>query len=285
MKEYKKNPDNNVHVRGFINDVRINKTESGRTAINLLIGTTEQYTDKVKGPQTIRTSHDATLFTENKELVKKFEGIADDLKANDANREVEGYKPKVHTISAGGPMVMDPHPFKDMDKTYERAKILLIEDSIDLDVPQAKEEKRNRIDLAVNIGNVTLHEDKQFAIVSAARNLHKEGVANDPDWIELKVSGKSPFKGEKEAYEKLVNGDLKKGDFIRVGGMLKNNNFEVEIDGKKAMKYGSRIDVSSVTKIQKKQAQAETKEAEVKKTEKTDKKKVTSRRKKVGQSM
>lgn len=292
MKQSKKNSDNNIHIYGFINDVNLQKTSSDRTAINLDVVTLEQWTEKGEA-KSRRSQHDVALFTEDKALIAKFEAIAKDTAENAKNRNVEGYKPKVHTISMDGALVNDERPFKGMDKTYQTIKIIAREDSIDLDVPQVKgEEKRNHVELTANISEVYKNEEKKFAALKVANNLHTQ-KGSSATWLDVNINGNSPFPKEKAAYEAIIKGDLKKGDFIKLSGMMRNRDEkDLVIDGKKTDKYGFFLSASSIEKIERKldktqkeetsqkEAPAETKQA--KQTKQPKKTPATSRKKAAG---
>lgn len=297
MKQSKKNSDNNIHIYGFINDVNIQQTGSNRSAINLDVATLEQWTENGEA-KSRRTKHDVVLFTEDQDLIARFEAIGKDTAENAQNRNVEGYKPKVHTISMDGALVNDERPFKGLDKTYQTIKVIAREDSIDLDVPQVKgeeKEKRNHVEISANIADIYVDKEKKFAALKVANNLHTKN-GDSATWLDVNISGNSPFPKEKAAYEAIAKGELKKGDFIKLSGMIRNrDDKDLVIDGKKTEKYGFVLAASSMEKIErkldksqkeetaKKTAPAETKPAkETKQTKQPKKTTANSRKKSTG---
>lgn len=258
MKETKKNNNNQVHVFGYINDVRMNAMESGSTAINLDVVTLEQYKDKDDKYQTRRTYHDVAIFTDDKKIIAKFQGIGADAESNRANRGVEGYEPKTHTVSLDGILVNKSNKLGDSDKTYRTLQILGNVDSIDLDVKQAEEEVRNTAKIVGNVANIALHEDKKFAVVTLMHHYRPEGSEKEFETtVDIRINGDRKF--AKAAYDAIVKGELDKGDFVRMGGQLHNNRFENE-DG---VRYGVSIDLTSYELLKKRQEKAEKAEAKV----------------------
>ena len=250
MKETRKNLDNNVHLYGYINDVRINKLENGRTAVNLDVTTTESYKDGAGEYQQKYSHHDAALFTSDEAVVEKFSAIASDLKANRENKDVEGYKPKNHTISMDGMLVNRMKPYPDSDKEYQVLAVMVKEDSVDIDAKLAEGEKRNRVDFSANIAGINLYEDKKFATVSMARNYRpKDSDKEFTTWLDVRVDGKRP--ATKNLYEDIASGKVGKGDFVRVGGQLHDNTYENDL-GKR---YGNVIDMSAFKVLKSHQAQ------------------------------
>lgn len=283
MKKSKKNQNNSVHIYGYINDVRINTLENGRTAINLDVATIENYKDKEGNSQARKSYHDVAVFTDDKKLIASFKKIAVDTEMNRENRGVEGYKPVPHTISMDGILVNRSAKVGE-EKEYQTIQILASKDSIDLDVKQAEGEYRNVSMFAGNIGDIKVYEDKKFATLSVAQHYRPEGSETEHvTWINVRVNGDR--KASKEAYEAIVNGTLKKGDFVRMGGQLHNNNYDSE-DG---TRYGVSVDLTSFKKLEKKEAETvevkeEAKPAK-KAAEKAAPKKATSKKVKKGVTM
>lgn len=268
MAETKRKPNNQVHLYGFINDVRINPTESGKTAINLDVVTLEQYKDRQSGEyQSRRTYHDVPMFTEDQKVVDQYKAVQADCKENAANREVEGYKPKNHTVSLDGIAIQ---------KGEQDIAILAKPENVRLDVKQEENEVRNRADIVGNIGSIDLFEDKGFATMSVAHHYRPEGAKEDSaTWLKVRVDAERKY--SKPAYEAILNGDLKKGDFVRLGGQLHNNRY-TNAQGEK--KYSSALDLTSFEKIERKQAEAKTEKVEVKEDKAPAKKAETKAEKK-----
>ena len=275
MKEStKKNQNNQVHLYGYINGVRMNEYgEEGKkkTAIHLDVCTLEQYRDKNNEFQTKRTYHDVTVFSDDPKVIEQFKAIAADCEKNEANRNVEGFKPETHSISMDG-ILVNKNDSRDL-------QIVASPDSIDLDAKQAQEEVRNSTKLVGNIAKIALHEDKKFAVVTLIHHYRPEGAEKDFETtVDIRVNGDRAF--SKKAYEAIVNGELGKGDFVRMGGQLHNNRYETE----KGTKYGVNLDLTSFEMLKKKEAvKEEVKEAPAKKAEPKKEtkaaKKATSRKK------
>lgn len=241
----KKKMNNNVHLYGYINDVRINPTDSGKTAINLDLVTLETYKDKESGEyQNRRTYHDVSMYTTDEKVIAKYKAVEADAKENIKNRDVEGYKPKTHTVSLDGLLV----------SRGDREHVVLVKpENAVLDVKQAENEVRNRADIVANIGTINLYEDKGFAVMSVAHHYRPEGAEKDSDtWLNVRVDAERQY--SKETYKAIVAGDIKVGDFARLGGQIHNNRYT---DSKGNKKYEIALDLTSYEKIEKKQAQAE----------------------------
>jgi hypothetical protein len=278
MKEStKKNQNNQVHLYGFINGVRMNEFgDEGKkkTAINLDVCTLEQYRDKDGEAQTKRTYHDVAIFSDDAKLIEQFKGISADCEKNVANRNVEGFNPTTHTISMDGILV---------NKSESRdLQIIASPDAIDLDTKQDKEEVRNSSKLTGNVANIALHEEQKFAVVTLIHHYRPEGSEKEFETVvDVRISGDRKF--SKGAYDAIVKGELGKGDFVRMGGQLHNNRFETD----KGTKYGVNLDLTSFDVIKKAAAKKEdvkaapAKKADAKKGEKETKvaKKATSRKK------
>ena len=284
--------NNNAHIFGYINDVRMNPTESGRTAINLDVVTLEQYKDKAGDFQTKRSYHDVVSFTDKQETIDKFAAIAADCEANRAGKGVEGFKPTSHTVSLDGILVNRNNSIGDTDKYTRTVAILAKEDAIKLDVKQQENEVRNRVDFVGNVASIDLHAEKGFAVVNIA-NHYRPDPKNKEDkgqetWLEVRIDKNRKY--SQGAYEAIEKGDLKVGDFIRIGGQLHNNRFET----KQGVNYKNVLDLTSFAKIERKEAQAQAqapaeqkaaKAAEKKETAKKDTTKKATSKKKSGIKM
>ena len=270
MKELK-NPQNTVHLYGFINGVRLTELD-GKTAINLDICTLEQYADKDGNSQTKRTFHDVALFTDDKKTIALFNGIAADCKKNAENRDVEGYTPRVHTLSAEGVLV----------NRGDTLQVMTSADTIKVDTKQEEKEVRNSAKLVGNVAKIAVYEDKKFAVVTLIH--HYRPKDSDKDYetvVDIRVNGDRKY--SKAAYDAIVSGDIKKGDFVRMGGQIHNNRYETE----NGVKYVRAIDLTSYEMLKhKEEKKEEVKEApkakksaakktgETKKTVKSEKKTV-----------
>lgn len=245
MKETKKNTQNNVHLYGYIDSVRMNELENGRVAVNLDVTTAESFKDREGNYQVRRSRHDATLFTGDADIIARFRKVAEVLEANAEGKGKEGFKPEVQTVSLDGMLVNRSNSFKGSEREYETLAVLVREDSVDLNVKPAEGERRNRVDINANIAAVNVYADKEFATIRAAHNYRPEGAKEAyTTWMDIRVNGRSPF--SKAAYEAIVKGELKSGDFIQLGGQLRDNTFDVKLGDDIVKKYGNAIDLTSL---------------------------------------
>lgn len=256
MKQTKQNANNQVHLYGYLNGVRMNEIDRPDnkkvTAINLDVVTLENYKDKDEQYQTRRTYHDVVLFTDNKDMIEKFSKIGADLEKNEANRNVEGFEPKTHTISVDGILVNKENKLGSSEETYRTLQVMANEPSIDLDVKQAENEVRNTTKFVGNIARIDLHEDKKFAVVTVVHHYRPEGSEKDFETaVDVRINGDRKF--SKAAYEAIVKGELDKGDFVRMGGQLHNNRYETE----NGTRYGVSVDLTSYEMLKKKEAKKE----------------------------
>jgi len=257
MEKSTKKYNNNVHLHGFVNGVRMNGTDSGKTAINLDVCTLESYRDKEGKPQNKRTYHDVVMYTDDKKLVKTYEKLAAACEKNRENKDVKDFKPEIHSVSLDGILV---------SKKDNNFQVLVGSDKIQLDVKQADREVRNRAEIVGNIASINVYPDKNFATASIANHYRPEGAKESIDtFVPIRISGDRKF--SQPTFEALKKGELEVGDFIRVRGQIHNNNFE----GENGTRYGMAIDVTSSELIYKKGAKQEQK-AEAKKGQKTEKK-------------
>lgn len=250
MKETKKNQNNNTHLYGYINGVRVNETGSGKTAVNLDVCTLETFKNDKGAFENKRTYHDVVMFTENKEIIEKFIAIGEAVEKNRQMKDEKNFKPETHTISLDG-VLLNKKDSRDL-------QVFCKEDGFELDVKQADKEIRNKTEFVGNIASVQMHEDKNFAVVTVMNHFRpSEGEERETALI-VRINGDRKF--SKETYEALKKGEMGVGDFIRVGGQLHNNNFENE----KGKFYGMALDLTSSELLHKKGEKKEEK-AEVKK--------------------
>lgn len=243
MKETKKNPNNNIHLYGYINSVSMKESEvevklpdgasekKTRTAINLNVSTLEQYQKDGKLVND-RTFHDVVLFTFDPETVKAFQEV-------DKNIQSKEEKKREQTISLSGTMVNK--------KGGNEIRIIAKEDSIDLNAKQADKEVRNRAELVGNIAAVNVYEDKNFATVSLIHHFRPEDAEKELETtLQVRIDGDRKF--SKDTYEALKYGQLGVGDFVKVGGQLHNNNYMK--DEKKV--YSTALDLTSAEVLHRK---------------------------------
>lgn len=278
----KKNNENNVHLLGFVEAVNVrdmngNKVEGaitpGRHAINLAINTVELYGEK-ENRQRKTTRHSVVYFTEDLNTIAKY---ADLGKALDKYREAYKADPKteekkpVHQIRVDGFLVPE--------KSQGFETIRIIAKEVTLDAKREKEEVYNSVTLKGNIGNIDMRDD--FAVIQVAHNFpeQEDKEKREPVWLDVRVSGER--KGaNKEVFDALKAGELKKGDFVVVGGQLHNRNYEVGKEGEeKTKRYDFTLDMSRFQKLERKEVESvEVKEEpKAQKAEKKAPQKITRR--------
>ena len=185
-------------------------------------------------------------------MIEKFSKIGADLEKNEANRNVEGFEPKTHTISVDGILVNKENKLGSSEETYRTLQVMANEPSIDLDVKQDENEVRNTTKFVGNVARIDLHEDKKFAVVTVVHHYRPEGSEKDFETaVDVRINGDRKF--SKAAYEAIVKGELDKGDFVRMGGQLHNNRYETE----NGTRYGVSVDLTSYEMLKKKEAKKE----------------------------
>ena len=275
MKEnVKKNRNNMVHLYGYLNGVRMNELEGGRTAINLDVATIENYKDKEGNAQSRKTYHEVAIFTDDKKVVKAYQKIGKDLEENASNRENAEYKPKTHSISLDGILVNKQNTIQGTETQYRTIQILALAENIELDVKQDEKEVRNAAEIVGNVADVKVYQDKKFAVVTVMHHYRPEDSEKDfTTTVDVRINGER--KPAKAAYEAVVAGTIKKGDFVRMGGQMHNNRFETE-DG---VRYGVNIDLTSYEMLKAKEAEKVEVKEEKKPAKKAAAKKATSKKK------
>ena len=263
MRENINKSNNNVHLYGFINEVRINPVgaDEARQAINLKVATHETYKNDKGETMDRPTFHDVTMFTDDKKVINQYKKIALDLETNKSL--AEGEKKTVHTVSLDGFMVQRTKSVPDSEDTYRSIQVYARPDNVIPGAKQQEKEPRNSVTVVGNIGSVKVIEDKKFAVVSFAHHYNVEnaegGKESQDMWIDVRISGERSV--SMDVVEALKKGDLKKGDFLRIGGQLHNTSYEGQ-DGKK--RFTMALDLTRSEKIEKKQAEAQEQKAEQK---------------------
>lgn len=285
MKENKKNPVNNQHIYGFIENVRFGETQDGKTGINMLVSTMN-HSDKKP-----RSHHNVKMFTTDPEVIAQYKAVAADLEQPKAERQE-------HRISLDGSVVNGTYQPKDADKPIETVEVLTRPDKVDLDAKLAENEKRNRLDLICKVGSINLSEEKGVAVVRVANNFYPSDSSKEKQttWLTAYVNENSIY--TKKAYEAIKKGEFKQGDSIVLGGQLHDRTKEIEVDGRKLHRNdGHYVNVTTFSRYVKKEAQTQAQEAaqaqkpaekpaQKPAEAKTPQKKVGSRKnKKVGQSL
>lgn len=284
MKEsIKKQGNNEAHLYGFINGIRMKEFADGNTAIDLRVSTSESFK---KDEEYVKkyTNHDVRLVTKNADLIKQFSGFKEDI-------EKKGEEKVPHRISLDGHLTQSNYE-KDDVKVYGY-RVIADEDSIKLDVSKEKEEVMNTIGVKGNISNIQKFENS--AIINIATHHYgPAGLKNDkgelynqisysgkdgkevtlselPVFVQARVNGNRM----KEVFDDIVAGKIDKGDLIRLRGQMHENDSKNE--EKKTESRGIIIDAASFTLIAKKAQKVEEK-AEVQKEVKPAKKASTAKK-------
>lgn len=276
MKQTKKNEENHVHLYGYINGVDIRDSKGNQAkiglygrffatdkegknysigkdeklAVNFDLTTSEAY--KVKneeGKEEYKnkyTKHDVVMFTADHDLAKQFAKIQKELAAYEAlpEEEKKGAKRPVNTVSMDGFIMQN-------GKTI---KVGARDASVDLNVPQEKEEPRNSMTMKGNIGSIDMKDN--FAVMHVAHNYpEREGKERrEPVWVDVRVDSRM----QPETFKDIQDGKIKVGDFIKFGGQIHNRNFEVTKEGQEPEKrYEFTIDARRIQKLVAKEAKTE----------------------------
>ena len=276
----KQKPTNQVHLHGFVNDVRINASEDGtKHFINVNLATYEQYKGNDGEKTRKNTYHTVNFATSDKAVVEKFEKVAEALSDNLANREVEGFEPQVFKASVDGVLITRESE-KDGVKYYNQI-VATNSDDFKLGAKRQEGESMNTASFKGNIANVEIHDD--FAIVSIATHYYAPGESQIHTGETKPYTEKTSFvrtrvyqNFKSKAFEALKSGELAKGDLIEVRGQMHNNKFT---DGNGITRYGIIVDLNKVDLVAKKKVEqaveekpAEKAKAEKKETKKTNKK-------------
>lgn len=213
VKQIAANPkkyNNNVHLYGFVNGVRMKAVDSGKTAINLDVCTLESYHDKEGKRQYMRTYHDVVMYTDDKKVVKTYEKLAASCEKNRENKDFKDFKPEIHSVSLDGILVTKK------DNSFQ---VLVGSDKIQCDVKQADRKVHNRAEIVGNIASINVCPDKNFATATVFNQYRpKDAEKNIETLVPIRISGDCKY--SQPIFEALKKGELKVGDIIRVSGKL-----------------------------------------------------------------
>lgn len=275
-----KKADNNVHLYGFVNDVRMSATEDGsKNFININLATYEQYTNNAGEKERKNTFHTINLVSSDPEVIKQFEEVRTALTNNYENREKEGFEPKVFKASVDGTLVTRENE-KDGIKYYNQV-VVANADDFRLGAKRQEGESMNTASFKGNVANVDIHDG--FALVSIATHYYAPGESQihtgetkpyteKTSFVQARIY--ESFRGE--TFQALKKGDIAVGDLIEARGQMHNNNYT---DKNGIKRYGIIVDLNKMNVIAKKQVKVE-KEVEKKaETKKAAPKKATSNKK------
>lgn len=254
----KKN-DNNVHLYGFVNDVRISATEDGsRTFINVNLATYEQYKNKADEKERKNTFHTVNIATSDPAVIKQFKEVQAALANNQENRDVEGFEPKVFTASVDGTLVTRENE-KDGVK-YSNQMVVTNAENFTLGAKRQEGESMNTASFKGNIANVEMHDG--FAMISIATHYYAPGESEIHTGETKPYTEKTSFvktriseNFRKETFNDLKNGKIGVGDFVEARGQMHNNNY---IDKNGVKRYGIVVDLNKLEVIAKKQNKEQT---------------------------
>ena len=254
----KKN-DNNVHLHGFVNDVRISTTEDGsRSFINVNLGTYEQYKNNAGEKERKNTFHTVNIATNDPAIVKQFKEVQAALANNQENRGVEGFEPKVFTATVDGTLVTRENE-KDGVK-YSNQMVVTNAENFKLGAKRQEGESMNTASFKGNIANVEMHDG--FALVSIATHYYAPGESEihtgetkpyteKTSFVKTRIS--ESFKNE--IFNDLKDGKIGVGDFVEARGQMHNNNY---IDKNGVKRYGIVVDLNKLEVLAKKQSKEQT---------------------------
>lgn len=254
----KKN-DNNVHLHGFVNDVRISATEDGsRTFINVNLATYEQYKNNADEKERKNTFHTVNIATSDPAVVKQFKEVQAALANNQENRDVEGFKPKVFTASVDGTLVTRENE-KDGVK-YSNQMVVTNAENFKLGAKRQEGESMNTASFKGNIANVEMHDG--FALVSIATHYYAPGESEIHTGETKPYTEKTSFVKTRisenfrnETFNDLKDGKIGVGDFVEARGQMHNNNYT---DKNGVKRYGIVVDLNKLEVLAKKQNKEQT---------------------------
>ena len=234
-----KKSENNVHLHGFVNDIRINE-EKG--FVNVRLGTYEQF-NKDGQAQKNYYSHDVAIKTDDPKVIQQFK----DAKAKIDNGE------KIMAVADGS--------------LVNNKTVMVKPENFQLGVPR-KDEVMNTASFKGNIANIDVRDG--FASVTIGTHYYVPGesqihTGETKPYTEMTSFVKTQVseKHMPEVFGQLKSGEIKVGDLVEARGQLHNYSYTNEAG---ETKYGTNVDLNNFKVLAHKKAK------EVKETEKTAKK-------------
>ena len=253
-----KKSDNNVHLHGFVNDVRINPSKDGnKTFINTELATYEQFTNNAGEKEKKWTKHTLNTVTSDPAIIKQFEEMRDALANNQENRGVEGFKPQTFTASVDGTLVTRENEKDGVKYSNE----LVVVNPEDFQLRRREEgESMNTASFKGNIAKVDMYDG--FALVTIGTHYYAPGESQihtgetkpyteKTSFVKTRVN--ESFRGQ--VYNDLKDGKIGVGDFIEARGQMHNNNFT---DKNGVKRYGIVVDLNKLEVLAKKQNKEQT---------------------------
>lgn len=248
-----KKSDNNVHLHGFVNDVRINAAEDGKAFINVKLATYEQFKNNAGESERRNTYHDVSLVTADPKVIKQFEEVRDALQNNRENRGKEGFEPKVTMASVDGTLVTRSGE-KDGVK-YDNQVVVTNAENFKLGAKRQEGEAMNTATFKGNVASIDMHDG--FAIVSLATHYYAPGESQIHSGETKPYTEKTSFVKARvsenfkpEIYNGLKNGEIGVGDLVEARGQLHNTK-HTDKDG--ITRYGIIADLNKLNVLAKKQ--------------------------------
>lgn len=219
--------ENNVHLYGFLNEIRRNTAPDGKTMYNLAVTTVENYKAADGTPQAKYTNHNVSIASDDKAFDAKMKEFNDDFLQNK-----EQTNKKTHTISLDGTFTVSKGS---NGKTYYG--ISAKTDDVKFDVKQQEKEVRNSAELKGTISNIDFPEKDGsrlgFANVTIATHYYAPGESENfkgevkpytemTSFVPVRIDEKMMPK----TYEDLISGKIEVGDLIAVRGQIHNNNYK-----------------------------------------------------------
>lgn len=248
-----KNETNTVHLHGFVNNVtEVSVKDTTKFILDMV--TQEAWKDNTGEYQKKNTYHDVILYTNDEKTISSLRAIADDISNNEEHRGEENFKPQVHKASVDGKLLTRVNSKDGVD--YYNTFILTNDQSIAFDTELGKEEKRNIAEFQGNIASVTFDNDDRFAIVRLATHYYAPGEGvnykgetkayhEETAYIETRLSANF----RKDTFKNLKEGQIDKGDLVKVRGVMHNNSYT---DKEGIKRYKIVVDVNKIDIVAKK---------------------------------
>ena len=246
---------NEATVAGFINDVHaINELPDGKTSIHAKVTT---YYDTKE--ERLYTHHNVNVVTSDEKQVEMFRQIAKDVA-----KENEEKKP--HTIVVTGHLAT-----RHNNKTDKDQQVLVASgETVTFDVPLYKGNKgqtMNGIVLEGIIADIVTNKEYKFARVRIAHHYPAPGAGklngkdNDEMHTETQFLNAIVYGDRLGNYDKIVNGEIAKGDRVLVKGPMINNDYTVGEEKIYTMDIRIAAQIHVISKAKAKTEKEEVKEA------------------------
>lgn len=268
--------ENKVHIYGYLNSVSgpfdASKKNPEKKGFFLHIADTETYKDKDGNDVKIVNSHSVKIVTDEEKYINKLIELQKDCEDNRAmrnNTEIPDKEKKYKThfaavdggITSSSPKKDDSNAEADAESVkYSPYFIITNTDNIRFDQRITEMDKKlpNFIEFSGNMTEPKYSKGNEFADFGVAvRRVSQDKNGKEYEethFINVQVSNKYRPK----TFEAIKEGKLGKGDFIKVSGILKEEQFTNEDNVRVNV---TRVDAEKVmVKIKKGQKKAEAEE-------------------------